>query len=497
MSEKAVEIHEYDVLIIGAGISGINCAYRLQTKLPDRSYAILEARNNMGGTWDLFKYPGVRSDSDLQSYGFPWRPWAKDNPLATGEAIVEYLRESAELYGIDKKIQYRHKVTKACWASRQQVWTLSVATDDGEKIYRTGFLVLGTGYYDYDTPLEATIPGIENFQGKVVHPQFWPQDLDYAGKKMAVIGSGATAITLIPALTEKAERVTMVQRSPGYVLSLPNRLGKPGWFMSLLPMWLRHTINRYRFLLRGILRGRSFTTNIEAMKKWLMNMTIAQLPKHIPYDPHFKPRYNPWEQRMCLCPDGDFFKALHTGRADVATGIIQTVNETGIQLESGQVIDADIIITATGLRMRYGGNADYYVDGELVNFGEKFFWRGVMIQDMPNLFIVRGYAKASWTLGADATAYFVCRMLSHLRKNKLASGVPRIMNPDTVRPRGVTTTGVMGLTSTYIKSAFHRVPKTSEVAPWSDRKGYLNDLWDAKYANIDEGMQFTRAVAGK
>jgi len=281
-------------------------------------------------------------------------------------------------------------------------------------------------------------------------------------------------------------------------LSLPNRIGKPGWFMSMLPMWMRHSINRYRFLLRGLLRGRRFTTNVDQMKAWLKRMTVAQLPKHIPYDPHFNPRYNPWDQRMCLCPDGDFFKTLRDGKADVATGVIQTVNETNIQLETGQVVDADIIVTATGLRMNYGGNAEYYVDGEKINFGQKFFWRGVMIQDMPNLVIVRGYAKASFTLGADATAYFICRMVSHLKKNKLASAVPRIMEPGSVKPRqGVTTTGVMGLTSTYIKAAQHRIPKTSETAPWSDRKGYLNDLWDAKFASIDAGMQYTKAVSAQ
>jgi cation diffusion facilitator CzcD-associated flavoprotein CzcO len=494
MSESIDVVYDYDVIVIGAGISGVNCGYRLQTQLPDRSYVILEGRDNMGGTWDLFKYPGIRSDSDLQSYGFPWRPWSKDNPLATGDSILTYLKESAEMYGIDKKIKLRHKVKQLSWLSRQQKWTLTVESDEGEKAFRTPMVVLGTGYYDYDKPLEATIPGIENFQGQVVHPQFWPKDLNYADKRVAVIGSGATAITLIPALAEKAQKVVMVQRSPSYVVALPNRIGKPGWFMRLLPMWLRHSINRYRFIIRGLLARRRFSTNVEQVKAFLMKMTIAQLPKHIPYDPHFKPRYNPWDQRMCLCPDGDFFKALRDEKADVATGIIKTVNANGIQLESGQVIDADIIVTATGLRMKYGGSADFYVDGEKVHFGEKFFWRGVMIQDLPNLMIVRGYAKASWTLGADATAYFACRLLSHLKKNKFSSGVPRITNPDVVKPRGATTSGVMGLTSTYIKAALHRVPKTSDTAPWADRKGYLNDLWDAKYSSIDEGMQFTKAV---
>jgi cation diffusion facilitator CzcD-associated flavoprotein CzcO len=495
MGETIDLVYFYDVIVIGAGISGVNTGYRLQTQHPDRSYVILEGRANMGGTWDLFKYPGIRSDSDLQSYGFPWRPWSKDNPLATGESILTYLKESAELYGIDKKMKFRHKVKKLCWLSRQQNWTLTVESDDGEKTFCSPIVVLGTGYYDYDKPLEATIPGIENFKGQVIHPQFWPKDLDYADKKVAVIGSGATAITLIPALAEKAEKVVMVQRSPSYVVALPNRIGKPGWFMSLLPMWMRHTINRYRFIIRGLLARRRFSTNIDQMKDFLMKITIAQLPKHIPYDPHFKPRYNPWDQRMCLCPDGDFFKALRNGKADVATGIIKTVSETSIQLESGQLIDADIIVTATGLRMKYGGNADFYVDGEKIIFGEKFFWRGVMIQDLPNLMIVRGYAKASWTLGADATAFFVCRLISHLKKNKLTCGVPRIANPDAVKPRGATTSGVMGLTSTYIKAALHRVPKTSEMAPWADRKGYLYDLWDAKYSSLDEGMQFTKAVA--
>jgi len=337
--------------------------------------------------------------------------------------------------------------------------------------------------------MEAKIPGLEKFAGRVVHPQFWPEDMDYADKKIAVIGSGATAITLIPALAKTAEKVTMVQRSPSYVVSFPNRVRPPSWWERILPMWLRHRITRLRFLIGGFLYRRYLSGDSEKMKEFLAKITTAQLPKHIPYDPHFKPKYKPWTQRVCLCPDGDFFKAMHKGNVDVATGVIGTVNESSIVLESGQTVDADIIITATGLNMKYGGNTDISIDGEKFDFGTKFLWRGAMVQDLPNACIVQGYTKASWTLGADATATLVCRMVNHLNKNNLSSAVPRIPRQGMVKV--TSSAGVMGLTSTYILNATNRLPKTSDEKPWMARGDYLKDMWDAKFASLKAGMQFT------
>ena len=493
----AIEINDYDVLIIGAGISGINMAYRTQTMLKGKSYVVLERRANMGGTWDIMRYPGIRSDSDLHTFGFPWRVWTQESPIAEGPLIVKYMKESAAEYGIDKHILYNHKLKVAKWQSREQSWTLTVeaTAKDGSvetKFFRGKFIVLGTGYYDYDHPLQTTIEGLESFKGDVIHPQFWPESLDYAGKKIAVVGSGATAITLIPALAKTAEKVTMVQRSPGYVVSMPNRARPKAWWERWLPPWMRHRITRLRFLLFGFIYRRFLTGDSEKTKLFLQRMTIAQLPKHIPYDPHFKPSYAPWTQRMCLCPDGDFFKALHTKRADVTTGTIKTVTATGIEMDGGEFVEADIIVTATGLKMKYGGNAEYLIDGERLDWGSKYLWRGVMVQDVPNAAIVQGYTKASWTLGADATAHMVVRMVKHLDRNGFTSATPRIPAQDMV---GVTrSSGVMGLTSTYILSALHRLPKTSDVAPWKARGNYVRDMFDAKYSSINKGMQFVKTT---
>jgi cation diffusion facilitator CzcD-associated flavoprotein CzcO len=497
IEEPEVEYIDFDMLIIGAGISGINMAYRTQTMLKNKSYVILERRANMGGTWDLMKYPGIRSDSDLYTFGFAWKPWNQGSPIAEGSLIVKYLKEATSEFGIDKHILYEHRLVNAKWLSRTQSWALEVeATDkDGSKstkYFRGKFMVLGTGYYDYDTPLQTSIPGIDSFKGQVLHPQFWPQDLDYTDKNIAVIGSGATAITLIPALAEKAKKVTMVQRSPSYILSLPNRAAPKAWWERILPLWLQHRITRFRYLLMGYYYRRFLSGDNPQTKLFLEGVTKAQLPKHIPYDPHFKPSYAPWAQRMCLCPDGDFFKALHTHKADVATGKIKSVSANAIELESGQKIDADIIVTATGLRMRYGGNADYYVDGEKIQFGQKYLWRGVMVSDMPNMAVVQGYTKASWTLGADATAHMVCRMVKHLDNNKFSSATPRLPSKDSGKVTRAT--GVMGLTSTYIMSALHRLPKSSDEEPWKGRGNYLKDMWDAKYSSINKGMQYTQAA---
>jgi cation diffusion facilitator CzcD-associated flavoprotein CzcO len=463
------------------------------------------------------RYPGIRSDSDLYTFGFAWRPWTYDNPIAEGPLIVKYMKECTAETGIDKHIRYNHKLKKAVWQSRSQNWTLSVevnsdtsssstssssssptVTTTTTKLFRGKFMVLGTGYYDYDTPLETTIPGLDTFNGTVLHPQFWPADLDYTDKNIAVIGSGATAITLIPAMAQKARKVTMIQRSPGYVISIPNRAAPLSWWMRMLPATWRLRLVRLRFLLMGFFYRRFLTGDSEKTRQFLARMTQAQLPGHIPYDPHFKPSYAPWTQRMCLCPDGDFFKSLHSKRADVVTGIIRTVESDGVRMENGDKIDADLIVTATGLRMKYGGNADYLVDGEPLDWGKKFLWRGVMVQDLPNAAIVMGYTKASWTLGADATAHMVVRIIRHLDRNGFDSATPRrprLLLPPAPAGSHLQTLapGVMGLTSTYIMSAIHRLPKTTDEEPWKQRGNYMKDIWDAKYSSINKGMQFVKS----
>jgi cation diffusion facilitator CzcD-associated flavoprotein CzcO len=490
-------VQDVDFLIVGAGISGINMSYRFQQHFPSKSYLVLEQRETMGGTWDLMRYPGIRSDSDLHTFGFAWRPWEEKEPIAEGYKILKYMNESAALYGIDKKILYRHRVLEANWSSREQAWTLVVEAteEDGsatKKHFRAPFLVMGTGYYDYKTPLQAKIPGIETFKGRVVHPQFWTKDIEYADRKVAVIGSGATAITLIPALAQTATKVSMVQRSPTYVLGFPNRTNKRRWWEWFLPNSWFHWFTRLRYLIGGIYIRRFLSDPVKA-RAFIEKMNKRQLPSSIPWDPHFKPRYDPWTQRMCFCPDNDFFKALQKGNTDVVTGNIKTVTEDRLIMDDGHEVEADIIVTATGLRMQYGGNTRITVDGEELVFGNKFFWRGVMISDVPNMAIVMGYTKASWTLGADATAAMVMRMLKYMSKRSITSATPRVADAEEKLKIATTTPALMGLSSTYILTALHRLPKTLKEDPWRARENYLWDMWDSRFADLSRAMQFTYA----
>ncbi|KAF9889514.1 hypothetical protein FE257_007224 [Aspergillus nanangensis] len=477
---------DYDVLIVGAGISGINAAYRLQTQFPQLRYTILEARSRLGGTWDLFRYPGIRSDSDLFTFGFAWHPWDQGNPIADGPAIVSYVNNAAEKHGIKPHIQFNHRVLGADWSSADHRWSLSV--EDNQQSTRSisgRFLIFGTGYYDYHTPLQADIPNLSSFSGQLIHPQFWPADLDYANKKVVIIGSGATAITLLPKMAESAAKVTMLQRSPTYILSLPNR--RRTLLSYLLPTALYRKLQRISWLLTSrffFLFCQSFPT----IARLILRLSVKlQLPRHVPYDPHFRPRYNPWDQRLCVCPDGDFFKSLHTGRADVKTDTIASVTPTGIDLTSGDSLDADIIVTATGLRLQIAGGTSLSVDGVPVHLSEKFLWHGIMLQDLPNAAFVIGYTNASWTLGADATAQFLVRLLGEMDRRGVKAAVPRVPaeKQKVLQPRRL-----LNLSSTYVTKAEEHLPKAADRGPWLPRDNYLDDLKFAKKGSIDEDMEF-------
>ena len=478
-----------DVIIVGAGISGINAAYRIQTQLPSTTYTILEARGGIGGTWDFFRYPGFRSDSDLYTFGFPWRPWSQEKYIADGDSIRKYIRESAAIYGIDHKVQFHQKLVSANWSTDQQMWTLLVDAGGEKRILHARFVILSTGYYDYDEPLSTTITGIENFKGTVLHPQFWPEDFDYADKKIIVIGSGSTAVTLIPSLAEKASHVTMLQRSPSYVLARPSVDTFGSIVSKLLPSWIAHRITRYKFLLQSFLFVNFCGRFPTAARKLIKKATVKELPKDVPHNPHFEPRYNPWEQRLCLCPDGDFFQAMRSGKASVVTDKITSVVENGIQLASGQVLDADIIVTATGLKLKTAGGAQLSVDNVPVNVGEKFLWKGVMLQDTPNMATVIGYTNASWTLGADATALLVCRLLKYLKDKEFTSAIPRL--GDSKRLHSVP---ALNLSSTYIVKGMDQLPRAADKAPWAPRKTYFADLWEAKFGSITDGLQLRRVL---
>ena len=477
-----------DVIIVGAGISGINAAYRLQTELPSSSYTILESRGGIGGTWDFFRYPGFRSDSDLYTFGFSWRPWNQKKYIADGESIRKYIRESAALYRIDRKVQFRHKLVSANWSSDQQAWSLLVDADGEKKYFHVRFVILSTGYYDYDEPLSTTITGIENFKGKIVHPQFWPEDFDYKDQKIVVIGSGSTAVTLIPSLAEKASHVTMLQRSPSYLLARPSVDAFGQLISKFLPSWMSHRLTRLKFLVLNFLFIKFCGAYPQAARNLIKKATVKELPKDTPHNPHFEPRYNPWEQRLCLCPDGDFFEAMRAGKASVVTDTITTVTENGIQLASGKTLDADVIVTATGLKLKTAGGAQISVDNTPIKIGEKFLWKGVMLQDLPNMATVIGYTNASWTLGADATALFVVRLLKYLSDNGITAAMPRLEHPEKMK-----STAALNLSSTYVVKGMKEIPKAGDKAPWLPRSTYFSDLWAAKFGNITDGLQLERA----
>lgn len=476
----------HDILVIGAGLAGINTAYRLQTEMPHLSFTVLEARDDVGGTWDLFRYPGVRSDSDMYTFGFAWHTW-RHKLLGSGDEIMSYLHECVSTYGLDKYLNLRHRVAAADWSSTAQRWTVQVDHEGQPKTYVARWLVLSPGLLDHQKPLPTVIPGLDNFEGKVIHPQFWPADYDYTDKKVVLVGSGATAVTILPALaTTGAAHVTMLQRSPSYIVTIPiPDHTKPPLLARLLPApafgWLRRMSWNATMAMVAFMCG----TFPAFVRRLLAGETRRQLPERIATDPHFEPRYNPWEQRMCYAPDGDFYAALHSGRADVVTGTIRRVTAGGVELEDGTTLDADVLVTATGFALRFAGGIPVAVDGRAVAWPERLLWNGCMVQDVPNLFFTWGYTNASWTVGVDETARIACRLLRHMEACGARVAVPRT-------PEGFETErqSMWKLTSTYVRATEPRLPKYGSEGPWRPRGNIFLDLIHAKWGNITRGLQF-------
>jgi monooxygenase len=483
--------HHVDVLIVGAGLSGIAAGYHLQASCPDKSYAILEARESIGGTWHLFKYPGIRSDSDMFTLGYGFRPWKEAKPIADGPAILEYVKETAREYGIDRHIRFGHRVVRAEWSTADQRWTVEVervGTGETETL-TAGFLFGCTGYYRYDEGYTPELPGLDRFGGRLVHPQHWPEDLDYRGKRVVVIGSGATAVTLVPAMAGEAEHVTMLQRSPSYVVSLPNEDPIAKLVQRVLPERWAHSVMRWKNVLLMMGSYQLSRRRPKLMRKLLRAGVKKRLPEGYDVDTHFNPSYNPWDQRLCMVPDGDLFHALSSGDASIVTDRIATFTEAGLTLESGAELEADIVVTATGLQLLALGGMELSVDGDDVELSEKVAYKGTMLADVPNLAIALGYTNASWTLRCDLICQYVTRLLNHMDAHGYTQAVPR-------SPRGeVETRPFLDLTSGYVQRSIDQFPRQGPETPWRVHQNYIRDLGMIRRGDITEAMEFSTGAA--
>jgi cation diffusion facilitator CzcD-associated flavoprotein CzcO len=482
----------FDVLVIGAGLSGIGAGYRLQTECPDKSYAILEGRGSLGGTWDLFRYPGIRSDSDMFTLGYPFRPWSGAKSIADGPSILSYLRETAEVYGIERHIRFNQRVISAAWDSETATWTVEAqasGADDGvpvEVSYTCNFLYTCCGYYSYKGGFTPGFEGIDDFTGQILHPQEWPEDLDCSDKRIIVIGSGATAVTLVPAIAQDAAHVIMLQRSPTYITALPSKDVLADKIRGLLPENLAHRIIRWKNVLLTLFFFQLSRRAPKTMRKMITDAAAKALPPNIDVDPHFVPTYNPWDQRMCLVPDGDFFKALRSGKADVVTDRIAKFTSTGILLESGAELDADIVVTATGLTLVAVGEMRITVDGERVESSDTYTYRGYMLSGIPNFALCVGYTNASWTLRADLTSRSVCKLLRHMDAHGYVKAVP------TVDESSIEARPLLGLNSGYIQRATGVLPRQGSRDPWNLRQNYVLDAFTTRFGDVNEDMVFTR-----
>jgi cation diffusion facilitator CzcD-associated flavoprotein CzcO len=485
----ATEPDYADVLIIGAGISGIGAAYRIHEKNPRLTYTILERRARIGGTWDLFRYPGIRSDSDIFTLSFPYEPWTRPETVADGADIREYLTATARRYGIDQHIRFDTRVLSADWDSTTDTWNVQAQHDGQARTYRARFVFFGTGYYNYDEPYTPGFPGIENFRGEVVHPQFWPEALDYTGKRVVVIGSGATAISLIPALACRAGHVTMLQRSPTYMLSLARIDPAVQRIRKMLPRRVSHQVVRFRNAMVQVLLFVMFRKAPEFGRRLVRNRTVAALPSGYPVDVHFKPRYNPWDQRMCFVVDDDLFEHISDGRADVVTDHIDHVDGDGIVLRSGARVDADIIVTATGLQLQALGGVTLSIDGTEMKPTERFVYKEYLLEDVPNMAWCIGYTNASWTLRADMTARAVAKLLAYMDSHGYTHAYPH-RGPGPMQEKRT-----WDLEAGYIQRAEHALPRSGTKRPWHVRHNYLLDAIDHRFDRIEESMVFGRAPA--
>ncbi len=478
-----------DVIVVGAGISGIGTGYHLQTRCPDRSYVILEGRAAMGGTWDLFRYPGIRSDSDMHTLGFVFHPWTAAKSIADGPSIRAYVEETAHAYGIDRRIRYGHHVKTASWSTEDARWTVEATGPDGAMVTLTcNFLSMCAGYYNYAKAYTPEFPGAETFAGQIVHPQFWPDDLDYAGKRVVVIGSGATAVTLVPEMAKTAQHVTMLQRSPTYIVARPGEDGIANWLRGKLPSKAAYGITRWKNVLMGMFFYRMARKRPEKVKERMIGMVREQLGPDYDVATHFTPRYHPWDQRVCLVPDGDLFTAITGGGASIVTDTIDRFTPEGIRLSSGAELAADVIVTATGLELQLMSGVAFSMDGKPIELAGRLQYKGMMFDGVPNLSSTFGYTNASWTLKADLTSMYVCRLLNTMAKRGLRQATPHNDDPS------MATEPFLDFSSGYVQRANAMLPKQGERKPWKLNQNYALDIMALKFGSVDDAMIFSNPV---
>ncbi len=479
------------MLIVGAGLSGIGAAYHLEERCPDKSYAVLEARDDLGGTWDLFRYPGIRSDSDMHTLGFRFKPWTEAKAIADGDSILRYVRQTASENGIEEKIRFGLRVVRAEWSTADSCWTVEAEhSDGGEAVQLTcNYLWSCTGYYRYDEGYTPQFEGTERFSGPIVHPQHWPESLDYAGKRVVVIGSGATAVTLVPAMAEQAAQVTMLQRSPTYIVALPAEDPIAKRVRRVLPIKAAYAVIRWKNVLLQMATYQLSKRRPTIVKRAIRKGNERLLPAGYDVDTHFKPRYNPWDQRLCLVPDGDLFASIRSGKAEIVTDRIETFTEDGLKLESGAELKADVIVTATGLNLLFLGGMQLVVDGEEMDPSTRMTYKGMMLNDVPNFAFTLGYTNASWTLKADLTSEYVCRLLNHMDANGYNQCVTEITDPS------VTEEPVLDFTSGYVMRSLDKLPKQGSKEPWKLRQNYAIDIRAIRRGPIDDDSMIFSRVA--
>ena len=472
---------DVDLLIVGAGISGIGAAVHFTQNCPSKSYTIIENRENIGGTWDLFRYPGIRSDSDMYTFGYKFKPWTNPKAIADGDSILEYLNETIDEFDVRRNIRFGHKCISADWSTPDAMWTVNIETANGPKQITCRFLFMCAGYYSYENPHNPYIEGEERFKGTVIHPQLWDPELDYTNQKVVIIGSGATAVTLLPAMAEKAAHVTMLQRSPTWIASKPAK----DWFANLmnaiLPKKLAYKINRAKNVWYSRFVYRASVKNPEKMKQQMLKMTQKELGPDWPLDPDFIPSYNPWDQRLCLVPDSDLFKTLKAGKGAIVTDHIKTITENGIELKSGKTLECDLIVKATGISVIVFGNGEFSVDGQAVNPADTFGYEGMMFSDIPNLAAVFGYINASWTLRADLIAEYVCRIINHMDAAGMRQATPRAPEDMTARP------WIDIFHAGYLLRVLDQLPKQGDRDPWLNAQDYKRDKKVFPTKPVDDG----------